>query len=726
MAQEPFVIIDSSDKEEQPNAKVLKQWLGTHKTIPSNDSQLPADVRLYIRRLQKIPSHIQQKLPVLSAPVLDGLVLPHIPLWFSCELPNYTDSFTIPTSIPPKEIVQSLRKEVNQAVIDRKEAITDPNDMMRRFPLYIIEIWWYLHMSIECQKSWSDVIDWLHREAVREADISRTLAIMLSLQKLDLTYASSNGMTSDLSRLLGDRWLNSNMIDILLGLVSDRIEQDQELDSKIVVESLRLMEPLVEGLESKKQRSVAELSDHSSLRRIKERVVDKEVVYCPVHWQKKKHWIALKISLTEKVSPSITYANGIEGNPWPQSILRCLKCWLEYQFADKKFALLTNGNVLVHGVQDDFVNCGFICVNAIEHAVFPDAPLWTAEKKTEHHVSTFNRVAGLILSKMNIDVPEVPMHGLGTMRIDNLLNDPQSVTTEDPEFEHSTFAELAPGSKLHITSLLNPHSNSYSDPLYRPRIDILLLLNGPEPTICATKTPQTSVNAMLMSGFEEPVSPTTDQAVSSKRQRNMCKSESDEDVPSRDYIEYESDSLSEATVHTEDLFFGSDSELYPDSAPAALSSSMSEPSRRLTGVAKSSAWAHQQNLNWATDPSCKNREGRAHMRKFISCVRRIDPHARVINGKEVIHSWCGKTQKLGAPFQLGNFLKHTKHYCNGRGDVVKNNQDIKKFFQPISKRTSGSPSSHKPSPQPSTNADEPCPGLTSDDHPLTADTVKPL
>ncbi|KAJ3990993.1 hypothetical protein F5050DRAFT_1813121 [Lentinula boryana] len=489
-------------------------------------AELPSDVQLYIRHLQKIPSPITRELsnsiPVLAfikihfPDIRNGLVSPKPMIWFSAKKINSVPAglMDIP-SIPPKHIVKAPRATIDQAIINGQESVIDPSNPMQCLPFYT---------------RWRDSVDWLQRETSgNNQDVAMTLAILQvfpanqSLSSLDLTYAPSNANTSDLSRMLGERWLNSGLIDILLGLVSDRIENDDDdLDSRVVVESLRMMEPLVKQIKDTKQKPAAE------------------------------HWIALKIVLHGEGSPSLEYVDGIDDNPRPENILSRLKGWLERHFQAKFFA---RGNTLAHGL------------------------------------------AQTLFTKMGINIPE-PTAPQKAIKIDDLLN--ESPDTEIPVQKNS----------MQIDNLLNPANEGKKIIFPQNKLSIVSLLNSSEPLSMDVDIP-TSLSVLSstkrsIASVEEPDEITTRKLLSG------IESESDTDEPLPPTI-YESDSLSESTVNTNDKFYHASHTASEDEENASqqslpLSSSLITKLPRSMGVAKSSVWACNQNKLWAAEASWFSQE----------------------------------------------------------------------------------------------------------------------
>jgi hypothetical protein len=106
--------------------------------------------------------------------------------------------------------------------------------------------------------------------------------------------AGAHGTTDIFTRYLSDKtWMNSTQIDIMFAHISDRIEQNETLDSLVTVETLRLW------TEIKKAKNIQYFDGRppTFLRRLEKRILDGEIDYLvfPVHWEAQKHWLTFKL-----------------------------------------------------------------------------------------------------------------------------------------------------------------------------------------------------------------------------------------------------------------------------------------------------------------------------------------------------------------------------------------------------------------------------------------------
>jgi len=81
--------------------------------------------------------------------------------------------------------------------------------------------------------------------------------------------------------------------------------------------------------------------------------------------------------------------------PKPTKIIKKLRLWLETRFKDGKFT--DKGDLLEHGNQEDFTDCGILCANTAAHEIFND-PVWTVSNKKTQRAQWF-----VTLIKKNID-----------------------------------------------------------------------------------------------------------------------------------------------------------------------------------------------------------------------------------------------------------------------------------------------------------------------------------
>ncbi|KAJ3911654.1 hypothetical protein F5877DRAFT_55051 [Lentinula edodes] len=671
--------IEIFDDDDPLDPKVLKTWIRNNKQLDAKN--IPPDVTAYISRTKDIPPSVADLLPAKHMPVMEfltvslpsvrrDLVYPKASLWFSHEPQNCSDfSALLDQFIPSKSLVEDLLKAQDQAVLDGCLSIVDPDHPVQRFPLFLGTLLKTAHEAREAQADWRNCMDWLDEQS----EVSASSEINIAKQNLqslpwnaplDLTFASTGSTTLHFSRFLSERWMSSNLVDLMVGHLSDRLEKDEGLDSQVTFEPLRFMEYLKHPEQHE-----------NALRRICWGLENKKRVLFVSHWQKKHHWIALKVVIDRG---QVIYEN----NPTPKDILSRVTKWFSQKF-NRKFEAVNPGNVLSHGTQNDFHSCGFLAVNAIEHEVWGNE-LWTPSTKVGYRVQWFNNLVGVFFKQV---CQFIVKHCLFLLRVQHRMARSSHV--------------------LRVLNLLNPSPVIQSmDSTSAP-----VLVGSTVLSMGSLESQQTVEAPLSLSPF---VSIPTN-----KRPRS----------PDASLSENEKLSVPPAPIFVEDnsdfvITDGSDEDNDSDSVASAATDDKFYATFNGPGVSKSAKWARKQNniyesLKKNKDYDPANAKHRSSMRKLLIKVKRLDPHAEVVNPKTIRHSKCGKTHKLDAPFKLSNFRKHVQKHCNGKGNHAGAGcKTISNFFKPIPAKESAVVQLNTSTADKSSKIPNlPCAGLSEEDHP---------
>ncbi|KAJ4467306.1 hypothetical protein C8R41DRAFT_925853 [Lentinula lateritia] len=453
------------DDNEPLNPKILELWIKRKKKASARD--IPPDVTAYLAQTRIVMEAAIKLLPHQDLPVLDftNFQLPTVreelaqnkaSSWFTEKPVNCHDpSIVFNQFVPPKSFVQSLLQVQDQAVLDGCLSFTIPKFPDQQLPLYIPTFLELIHKTLQGQSDWKNSMDWLDRQTEENADEEVSLAkqIIHCLPwnaRLDLTFSSTYSTTLSFSRFLSERWMCSSLMDLMLGQLADHLEGDEKLDSTIVLEPLRFMEYLEQP--EKHQ---------SALCRISWQLEKKTMVLFVSHWQKQRHWVAFKTIIKHG---SVTYADGIEDNPRPEELLNRLTNWFGEQFG-RMFKAPNPGNLLRHGLQNDFYNCGLVAINAIEHELW-QRELWTTGTKVQHRARWFNELSQAFFKQAG-RTPPMDFHSIGIMEVSNLLNPPLETIPSKIHVPHDTRLEIS--SLIHGTpwienssSISRKHSRSPS------------------------------------------------------------------------------------------------------------------------------------------------------------------------------------------------------------------------------------------------------------------------
>ncbi|KAJ3858363.1 hypothetical protein EV359DRAFT_69072, partial [Lentinula novae-zelandiae] len=460
-------VITVLDDDDPLNESIISAWIKTGKKATSKD--IPPDVTAYLTRTKALPQTALRLLPAegisvmqllkFPLPTIQGsLVQPKAGNWFSERPANCVDpSVLFNQPIPPKQFIETLLKTQDQAVLDGCLSISNPNHPAQRFPLFTSAFLDKIHLAILAQSDWRHSLDWLNQRTEdntyeETAVAHQLLQIMPWNCRINLTFSCTLSTTLLFSRFLSERWMTSSLIDLMLGQLSDCLEEDHDLEAQVALEPLRFMEYLQNPHRHE-----------TPLGRIAFGMEKKSVVLFVSHWSKQRHWLAFRAMITEG---KVTYADGIEDNTRPKGLLARATNWFSDHFG-RKFTAPDPGNVLTHGTQDDFNNCGLVVINAIEHALWNDTEIWSSEMKELHRVHWFNILTKAFLQQEGCAFPE-PNQTINAMNISSMLN-PELPLSEKLS---TLYIPVIPDPRLQISSLIHPIHTSIRESMSlseRPR-----------------------------------------------------------------------------------------------------------------------------------------------------------------------------------------------------------------------------------------------------------------
>ena len=174
--------------------------------------------------------------------------------------------------------------------------------------------------------------------------------------------------------------------------ISDRIENDETIDSLVAVETLRFW---TEIDKAKSAKYFEKASGSAFIRRLEMRILDEELDFLvfPVRMDSQTHWLTFKLDFKncelaygmklfsfrlKKVMYTPFQGDSLAHElSAPSDVIKKLKWWLKGRFK-KIFKDL--GDSLEHGSQNDWTDCGILSANTAAHEIFEDE-LWTGNTK---------------------------------------------------------------------------------------------------------------------------------------------------------------------------------------------------------------------------------------------------------------------------------------------------------------------------------------------------------
>ena len=376
----------------------IATWIRQGKTFPSGP-EVPAGLLEYCQRRLDIPhAHRSQLLPDRDLPVDQFLKL-HLPAlsnalvnfkperWFSCEPPNEDFTFLIRHTIPPKPQLAKLKDAFGQAILDGAQSISDPQYHTSRLPLFSIQFWSEMSDIHDIQKQWQDSSLWIRNlaENVTDPGLDEATHQLRSLPWNGVIRGSKPSgdiSTSTLTRLLGVRWIDGDLIDAMIQHLQSRLEADTSLRTRIMITNSALMQEIA------KAKSPADFdTPRKWLVRLEESIQCRDrgpILYFPAHVSEQQHWICFRINFDtqtlsygmKSVPVIMPDANGVvpadslaHDLPKPTKIFRQLQWWLAKRFGT---SFPEDDAMMISAMQDDFFSCGIIAINTIAHHVFGD------------------------------------------------------------------------------------------------------------------------------------------------------------------------------------------------------------------------------------------------------------------------------------------------------------------------------------------------------------------
>ncbi|KAJ3007533.1 hypothetical protein NUW54_g3516 [Trametes sanguinea] len=365
-------------------------WIKQEKTYPARD--VPPVILAARRRILAVPpGHGLLLLPApeLSVTALLQTDLPSQPprlvfeqasTAFSHDLPTEdlsTESFRL-RPIPPLPYLKQLEAAFGQAWFDGAKSVTDFRYKQSRLPLWVLTYWREMSRTLEKRQLWRQASAWLSN-SVKGQEASRELAGQAEglfdrlAWGVDLRVLGAATTTETLSMLLSDKWLDDEMIDMLVTDIANRALGIPSISATTVVTTLAFQ--------------------HSTL---KVRLMEgaKKRLFFPANIDN-CHWIAFCIDFE---SETISYGdsqhavqNRVKPTRSITQLVNALKAWACQEMGS---TLRDIGNSLAHGLQRDSSSCGICTINTLAHNIFgPGVPLFVQPKARHLRLEAFIMVA---------------------------------------------------------------------------------------------------------------------------------------------------------------------------------------------------------------------------------------------------------------------------------------------------------------------------------------------
>ncbi|KAF7972553.1 hypothetical protein HWV62_17764 [Athelia sp. TMB] len=356
--------------------------------------------------------------------------------WFSNDLPASNLDFLADRAIPNKDFLKKLKRLASQAWLDGAQSLVDPryNDGVNRLPLWGLSYWIEMSEIADAKESWAKCERWLsvasntprQSEAASQA-FANASAFLPGLGWRAAVQGLDNQQTTlEFTKLLGEDWLSSGLIQMMIDHLSARVNADPTLAASTIIGGPSLAQSMVAADVQKlaySRKSTALLS------RYEEHIKSSKTnhLYFPANVNG-NHWIAVHVDFEKR---EFSYGDSL-ASPLnkPTKVIRAVKRWLNSQFKGRWKEM---GNILHIGKQHDSNSCGICVINAIARAILKDK-LWTQSRAKEERALWFS-----ILAKMHNE---------------------QSVSTAGDEFDGSLDTELLNEPEVSLAVAIGDHNFS--------------------------------------------------------------------------------------------------------------------------------------------------------------------------------------------------------------------------------------------------------------------------
>ena len=312
------------------DAATAATWIGKGRKFPSHP-EAPASLLKYCQDRLKIPGACRLQLLPDKHLTVDQFLKLHLPplsndlvgfeskRWFSCEPPNEDHTSLKWRTIPPKAQVAQLKQAFSQAILDGAQSISDPRYSTSRLPLFAVQFWLEMSDVHNLLKEWQDSSLWVCtlQEKETSSAVDEAGQRLRSLPWKGVVKGSKRSedlSISALTRLLGVRWINGDLIDAMIQNLQSRLRVDPSLHARIMITNSLLAQQITDA----KSRTDF---DHPPnwLVRLEENIRCQEqgpTLYFPAHVVAQKHWICFRLDFEKR-----TISYGMPSALWSLKML---------------------------------------------------------------------------------------------------------------------------------------------------------------------------------------------------------------------------------------------------------------------------------------------------------------------------------------------------------------------------------------------------------------------
>ena len=294
------------------NIFVPSQWIGKGQPYPADPPDylskayedafaIPTDSkRLLPGSMTSIYELVSKKIPQESSTI----VAAKSDRWFSPDTPTTELSLLLDRPLPPRYILEDLRRISTQKWLDGMQSVRDPrhNHGTERFPLYALTFWEALLKVTKGARSWRLATAWLDSNAEHVSDEHRKecRTVLRTLGWNEMMHGVHfEESTLELTRILGSapelemkEWLSIGNVSLMLDRLRARLAEFQP-NSKTLLPSPALMNELLRPTSDSRRR----LSEKLAAQVLREGT---QIMYIVVHVDM-SHWVAVRVNIVRSV-----------------------------------------------------------------------------------------------------------------------------------------------------------------------------------------------------------------------------------------------------------------------------------------------------------------------------------------------------------------------------------------------------------------------------------------
>jgi hypothetical protein len=288
--------MEGSDIEDvHPTPFLQEDWIGKGRKVPAaNDT--PKGLAEYFATVKEVPNVIRKKYYAESNLNIESFLKINLPTrlytlptisigqCFSRNNPNERPlEILSKCALPPCQLVNKFEAHFRQAVFDGMCSMVDPAYAGSRLPLWVTRFWmemWERHdVREQCEKglTWLDekIASKTGKEVAPYLEARKLTQILRWGEETNIPGANRTATHQFFTYLSESTKMNTSHINMMFSHLSDRVEQDETLDSLVAVETLRFW------MEINKAASIGHFSKESPcfLGRLEKRLKKEEIDY---------------------------------------------------------------------------------------------------------------------------------------------------------------------------------------------------------------------------------------------------------------------------------------------------------------------------------------------------------------------------------------------------------------------------------------------------------------